>query len=137
MKQNCVAIIGAGTMGNGIAQVFAMSGYTVNLYDIHADALSRATRTMQQNLDRMIKKDPSLASLAKLVEEAVTTTTNLEMALGNADLCIEAASENISVKLDVFSKADKLLPPNAILATNTSSISITNWMSGIKVYTEY
>jgi 3-hydroxybutyryl-CoA dehydrogenase len=129
MKHKCVAVIGAGTMGNGIAQVFAMSGYKVNLYDIHEDALSRATKTMQQILDRMIKKDPSLESLATLVQEAVTTTTSLEMALEYADLCIEAASENINVKLDVFSKADKLLPAHAILATNTSSISITTLAS--------
>jgi 3-hydroxybutyryl-CoA dehydrogenase len=129
MRHNCVAVIGAGTMGNGIAQVFAMSGYKVNLYDIHEGALSKATKTMQQNLDRMIKKDPSLESLAMLVQEAVTTTTSLELALEYADLCIEAASENINVKLDVFSKADKLLPAHAILATNTSSISITTLAS--------
>jgi 3-hydroxybutyryl-CoA dehydrogenase len=125
MNSKHVAVIGAGTMGNGIAQVFAMSGYTVNLYDIRTEALDRAVKTIQQNMDRMIKKDAALSPLADLVNEAITTTTDLERALAHADFCIEAASENMQVKLDIFAKADKLLPSHAILATNTSSISIT------------
>jgi 3-hydroxybutyryl-CoA dehydrogenase len=125
MNVKNVAVIGAGTMGNGIAQVFAMCGYQVKLYDIRMDALDKAVKTIQQNMDRLIKKDASLAPLAAIVNGAITTTTDFNQALSQADLCIEAASENIQIKMDIFAKADNVLPPHAILATNTSSISIT------------
>jgi 3-hydroxybutyryl-CoA dehydrogenase len=120
-----IAVIGCGTMGNGIAHVFAQSGFEVSLVDVSAEALSKAINTISGNLDRMIKKG-SIDENAKTETLArIKTFTSLEEGSKNADLVIEAATENPAIKLKIFSDLDQFTPPNCILATNTSSISIT------------
>ena len=120
-----VTVIGAGTMGNGIAHVFAMKGFNVNLVDISSNALQRALATINKNLDRLIKKE-------KLTEEnkistlnRISTFTDLNEGTKNADLVVEAATENIDLKLNIFKQIDEAAPQDCILASNTSSISIT------------
>jgi len=120
-----IAVIGAGTMGNGIAHVFAMKGYKVALIDIAESALEKAMTTIEKNLDRMVRKErisegDKLATLA-----GITTYTDMKQGVAGRDLIIEAATENIDLKLKIFKNLDELAAPNAILATNTSSISIT------------
>ncbi len=120
-----IAVIGAGTMGNGIAHVFAMKGYKVALIDIAESALEKAMATIEKNLDRMVRKEritegDKLATLA-----GITTFTDMKQGVAGRDLIIEAATENIDLKLKIFKSLDELAAPNAILATNTSSISIT------------
>ena len=120
-----VTVIGAGTMGNGIAHVFAMKNYTVVLCDISEAALERAIATIGKNLDRMVAKEKisdedKVAALAN-----ITTNTDLVSAVSEADLVVEAATENVDLKLNIFRKMDEHAPDDAILATNTSSISIT------------
>jgi len=120
-----IAVIGAGTMGNGIAHVFAMKGYKVALIDISAAALEKALATISKNLDRMVAKEriseaDKAATLANL-----TTYTDMSEALKGIDLVVEAATENVDLKLKIFKQMDELAPTDAILATNTSSISIT------------
>jgi len=120
-----ITVIGAGTMGNGIAHVFAQKGHQVVLCDISADALERALATITKNLDRMVAKekittDDKAATLAN-----ITTSTSMHDALASAELVVEAATENVELKLKIFKQMDELAPPAAILATNTSSISIT------------
>ena len=120
-----VTVIGAGTMGNGIAHVFAMKNYTVVLCDISEAALERAIATIGKNLDRMVVKEKisdedKIAALAN-----ITTNTDLASAVSEADLVVEAATENVDLKLNIFRKMDEHAPDDAILATNTSSISIT------------
>ena len=120
-----VTVIGAGTMGNGIAHVFAMKNYTVVLCDISEAALERAIATIGKNLDRMVVKEKiseedKVATLAN-----ITTNTDLSSAVSEADLVVEAATENVDLKLNIFRQMDEHAPDDAILATNTSSISIT------------
>lgn len=120
-----VTVIGAGTMGNGIAHVFAMKNYTVVLCDISEAALERAIATIGKNLDRMVAKEKisdedKIAALAN-----ITTNTDLASAVSEADLVVEAATENVDLKLNIFREMDEHAPDDAILATNTSSISIT------------
>jgi 3-hydroxybutyryl-CoA dehydrogenase len=120
-----IAVIGAGQMGNGIAHVFAQSGFQVALIDISAAGLEKALATIAKNLDRQVAKaliteDDKQATLARL-----TTFTDMAAGLANADLMVEAATENVDLKLKIFSDADKAAPAHCILATNTSSISIT------------
>jgi 3-hydroxybutyryl-CoA dehydrogenase len=120
-----VTVIGAGTMGNGIAHVFAMNGHTVNLVDVSQEALDRAIATISKNLDRMVSKgllteDGKAATLSNL-----TTFTELSAAVKEAEIVVEAATENVDLKLKIFRQMDELAPSKAILATNTSSISIT------------
>jgi 3-hydroxybutyryl-CoA dehydrogenase len=120
-----IVVIGAGTMGNGIAHVFAMTGYNVNLVDVSPDALNRAMATISKNLDRMVAKG-SLTEAEKAVTLAnITTNTDLSSAAANADLIVEAATENVDLKLKIFRQMDENAPEGCILATNTSSISIT------------
>lgn len=112
-------------MGNGIAHVFAQKGYTVSLVDISEASLEKALATIAKNLDRMVKKerittDDKAATLAN-----ITTFTKLEEGAKNADLVVEAATENVDLKLKIFKNMDEVAPKDAILATNTSSISIT------------
>ncbi|HAI56738.1 MAG TPA: 3-hydroxybutyryl-CoA dehydrogenase [Saprospirales bacterium] len=120
-----VTVIGAGTMGNGIAHVFAMKNYTVVLCDISEAALERAIATIGKNLDRMVAKEKisDEDKIAALVN--ITTNTDLASAVSEADLVVEAATENVDLKLNIFRKMDEHAPDDAILATNTSSISIT------------
>ena len=120
-----ISVIGCGTMGNGIAHVFAQTGFEVSLVDISAEALSKAMNTIAGNLDRMVKKGSIDEQVKSATLAAITTFTSLEDGVKNADLVVEAATENPAVKLKLFSDLDKLTPQNCLLATNTSSISIT------------
>jgi 3-hydroxybutyryl-CoA dehydrogenase len=118
------AVIGAGTMGNGIAHVFAQHGWEVALVDTVPAALEKASATIRSNLERQVKKGALPAHAPAEVLARVKTLTSLEGA-ANADLVVEAASENPAVKFSLFEQLDRIAPPGAILATNTSSISIT------------
>ncbi|WP_408913535.1 3-hydroxybutyryl-CoA dehydrogenase [Aureispira sp. CCB-E] len=120
-----IVVIGAGTMGNGIAHVFAMHDYAVSLVDISEAALERALATISKNLDRMVKKEKISEEDKAATLSNITTSTNLDEAAASADLIVEAATENIDLKLKIFRQIDAAAPANAILATNTSSISIT------------
>ena len=119
-----ISIIGAGTMGNGIAQVFAMNNYKVDLIDLNSDSLSNAMNTISINLDRMIKKDIISNDQKLSVLDNLSTSTNIKDAK-SSELVIEAVTENIGIKLKIFQELDQLCPSETILATNTSSISIT------------
>lgn len=122
---NNIAVIGSGTMGNGIAHVFAQFGYQVSLIDIQQAALDKALATVSKNLDRQVSKGSlSEEDKAKALGN-IQTFTELSAGVKDADLVVEAATENISIKLDLFSQLDELCPEKTILATNTSSISIT------------
>jgi 3-hydroxybutyryl-CoA dehydrogenase len=120
-----VTVIGAGTMGNGIAHVFAMNDYKVCLVDVSADALNRATATIEKNLDRMLKKERITAEKKAATLNNLSTFTALEDGVKGSFLVVEAATENIDLKLKIFKSMDALADADAILATNTSSISIT------------
>jgi len=120
-----IAVIGAGTMGNGIAHTFAQCGYNVNLIDISQSAIDRGMATISKNLDRMVAKEKiSEADKAETLGN-ITTYTSLKEGVATIDLVVEAATENFDLKLKIFKDLDELSPANAILATNTSSISIT------------
>jgi len=126
-----IAVIGSGTMGNGIAHVFAQNGYKVSLIDVDQQALVKAIETISKNLDRMIKKEKITITEKESTLENITTFSGDEKAPAiakgtkNADLVIEAATENPDIKFKIFSELDMVCKPNCILATNTSSISIT------------
>lgn len=119
-----VAVIGAGTMGNGIAHVFAQHGWRVHLVDVAPASLDRGLATIRTNLDRQVKKGVLTAEAAQQVLAAITPSSTLETVAG-ASLIVEAASEDKGIKRSIFESLDRLAPPEAILATNTSSISIT------------
>ena len=119
-----VAVIGAGQMGNGIAHVFAQSGFDVTMIDVSSEALERGKSTIASNLDRQIKKGTLQASDKDAILGRVGTANSLDAA-GNASLVVEAATENRDLKFKIFSDLDRIAGPGAILATNTSSISIT------------
>lgn len=120
-----ITVIGAGTMGNGIAHVFAEKGFDVNLVDISEDSLSRAIQTIMKNLDRMIKREKITEADKEAAIDRINTMTSLKNGVEEADLVIEAATENLDLKLKLFREMDEHAPDSAILATNTSSISIT------------
>ena len=120
-----IAVIGAGTMGNGIAHVFAQSGYSVTLVDISQAALDKALSTIAKNLDRLIAKEKISESDKAATLANIATNTQLTSGVANADLVVEAATENIDLKLKIFRDIDASAPANCILSTNTSSISIT------------
>jgi len=119
-----VAVVGAGTMGNGIAHVFAQAGWSVALVDVAAPALERAVATIRANLDRQVKKGGVTAEQASTALARIATATELGP-VGSAELVIEAAAESESVKFPLFAELDRLAPAGALLASNTSSISIT------------
>jgi len=123
MKQ--IAVIGSGTMGNGIAHVFAQNGYPVSLIDIKQDALDRALGTIGKNLDRQVAKGLLTEEQKAQTLANISTYTSLEAGVKTADLVVEAATENVNLKLDIFRQMDAFAPAGAILASNTSSISIT------------
>jgi 3-hydroxybutyryl-CoA dehydrogenase len=123
MKQ--VSVIGAGTMGNGIAHVFAQSGFPVNLIDVSADALKRALDTISRNLDRMVAKEKITAADKEKTMANIRTFTSIQDGVSESDLIVEAATENIDLKCRIFKDIDQFAKPSAILASNTSSISIT------------
>lgn len=120
-----ISVIGAGTMGNGITHAFAQSGYQVNLIDISSENLSKGMDTICMNLDRMIKKNKLTEREKKETLERVSTYTKIQEGAAMADLVVEAATENENLKLDIFRELDKCCKKDSILATNTSSISIT------------
>ncbi len=120
-----IAVIGAGTMGNGIAHVFAQNGHKVNLIDLSEDSLSNGLATITKNLDRMLAKEKITESEKTSTLKNISTFTVLKEGVANVDLVVEAASENLTVKLSIFKELDAICPKNTILATNTSSISIT------------
>lgn len=127
-----ITVIGAGTMGNGIAHVFAQSGFKVILCDISEAALQKALQTITQNIDRIIKKGLLTEAEKTTTLSNLTVETNMAIAAQHAELVIEAATENIDLKLKIFKELDTLAPANTILATNTSSISITKIASVTK-----
>lgn len=122
---NNITVIGSGTMGNGLAHVFAQCGYSVNLVDISEPALQKALATISKNIDRQIAKGTVTEADKTATLANIKTFTKLEDGAKNADLVVEAASENVNVKLAIFKQLDEICPPNTILASNTSSISIT------------
>lgn len=123
MKQ--IAVVGSGTMGNGIAHVFAQNGYKVSLIDISQEALDKALSTIGKNLDRQIKKEIIKEEDKQSILENITTFTSLEEGAASAGLVVEAATENADLKAKIFEDLDRVCPAETILATNTSSISIT------------
>ncbi|MEP2772206.1 MAG: 3-hydroxybutyryl-CoA dehydrogenase [Fulvivirga sp.] len=120
-----IAVIGSGTMGNGIAHVFAQHGHNVALIDISEDALQKALATIEKNLDRQVKKELITEDDKKATLANITTYSKTEEGVKNAELVVEAATENVDLKLKIFKQLDELCADNTILATNTSSISIT------------
>jgi 3-hydroxybutyryl-CoA dehydrogenase len=120
-----VTVIGAGTMGNGIAHVFAQSGHDVVLMDRSAEALQRALSTIEKNLDRMVAKERISSADKNAALGRLSTSTDLVAAVANAGLVVEAATENVDLKLKIFADLDSAAPEGCLLATNTSSISIT------------
>ncbi len=120
-----IAVIGSGTMGNGIAHVFAQSGYAVSLIDISQQALDKALATIRSNLDRQIKKEIITEEVKNTTLNNINTYTSLQEGVAQAELVVEAATENTDLKLKIFRDLDSTCPPGTLLATNTSSISIT------------
>ena len=120
-----ITVIGAGTMGNGIAHTFAQKNFNVNLVDISADSLKKAITTISNNLDRMVKKE-RITNAEKINTLAnITTYTDINAGVNGVDLVVEAATENIDLKLKIFKQLDDICDVSTLLATNTSSISIT------------
>lgn len=120
-----IAVVGAGTMGNGIAHVFAQNGFQVTVIDISATALEKALSTITRNLDRLLSKERISEDDKTATLERLSTSTDMKAAVANADLVVEAATENVDLKLKIFQQLDEAAPEGAVLATNTSSISIT------------
>ena len=120
-----IAVIGSGTMGNGIAHVFAQNGFKVNLIDISEKALEKAMATIEKNLDRLVSKEKIDEATKKNTLANLSTHTDTKEGVSNAELVVEAATENVDLKLSIFKQLDELTNADCILATNTSSISIT------------
>jgi 3-hydroxybutyryl-CoA dehydrogenase len=120
-----IAVIGAGTMGNGIAHVFAQCGYQVNLIDVSTSALDKGLATISKNLDRQVAKEKISTADKDAALHNISLVSNLKDGVSGVDLVIEAATENIDLKLKIFEDLDQLTSDDVILATNTSSISIT------------
>ena len=127
-----ISVIGAGTMGNGIAHVFAQSNFNVTLIDISQDALDKALATISKNLDRMVKKEKITEGDKTNTLGNIATSTSLPEGVSNAELVVEAATENEDLKLKIFKQMDENTSDDCILATNTSSISITKIASVTK-----
>jgi len=125
MNIQSVTVIGAGTMGNGIAHVFAQKGYPVVLVDIDQAFIDRGMASIQKNLSRQVKKEIISEEEKSAALARITTTTTLEDGISDADLIVEAVTENNEVKTDIFNRLSAVAKPEAILASNTSSISIT------------
>jgi len=128
---NNITVIGAGTMGNGIAHIFAMKGFKVNLVDVSETALEKAVQTISNNLDRMVVKEKITSADKESTLANLSTYTSLDHS-ANSDLVVEAATERIDLKLKIFSELDLICNENTILASNTSSISITKIASVTK-----
>lgn len=123
-----VGVIGAGQMGNGIAHVFALSGYDVMLSDVNADALAKAVKIIDKNMLRQVSKEIITEDQYKTAIDKISTTTSIKE-FSNVDLVIEAATENEEIKKAIFIELSDILKPDAIMATNTSSISVTRLAS--------
>ena len=130
MSISNITVIGGGTMGNGIAHVAAQSGYNVTLVDINDAAVARAIDTITKNLDRQVKKESITEADKASILGRIATSTDLASGAANADLVIEAASERMEIKQQIFKTLDSVCKPGAILASNTSSISITELAGG-------
>ncbi len=127
-----ISVIGSGTMGNGIAHVFAQFGYNVNLIDIHEHALQKGLQTIQKNLDRQVSKGILTEADKINTLQKISTFTKVSEGVSNSDLVIEAATEHEAIKLQLFKELDEYTPAHCILASNTSSISITKIASVTK-----
>lgn len=127
-----IAVIGSGTMGNGIAHIFAQHGFSVTLIDISEEALKKAVSTIEKNLGRQVEKGLITEDQKKNALANLATTTFMKEGVRDAELVIEAATENIDLKLKIFKELDESTKPNTILASNTSSISITKIASVTK-----
>jgi 3-hydroxybutyryl-CoA dehydrogenase len=130
--RGAIAVIGAGQMGNGIAHVFAQAGYSVTLIDVNAEQLAKAIATISKNFDRQIAKGSLTEENKKAALDNIITQTDLATGVKNANLVVEAATENLDLKLKIFKAIDEAAPAGCILATNTSSISITKIASATK-----
>jgi 3-hydroxybutyryl-CoA dehydrogenase len=120
-----IAVIGAGTMGNGIAHVFAQHGFSVNLIDINEQQLEKAIAAISKNLGRQVEKQSISAEAKRAALQNISTSTSLTSGIAGTELVVEAATENVDLKLKIFRQLGEEAPPDCILATNTSSISIT------------
>lgn len=127
---NRIGVIGAGTMGNGIAHVFAQHGYQVNLMDVSQELLDKALATIGKNLDRMVTKEKITEADKAATLANIKTFVEMENAISDRELVVEAATENKQLKSEIFRKMDEFTDASAILASNTSSISITNIAAG-------
>jgi len=127
-----ITVIGSGTMGNGIAHTFAQNGFKVALVDIHSESLTKAMQTITNNLDRQIKKGAIDETVKTTTLGNITTYTDLKEGAANADLVIEAATENREIKLSLFNQLSDICRDDVILASNTSSISITQIAAATK-----
>jgi 3-hydroxybutyryl-CoA dehydrogenase len=127
-----ISVIGAGTMGNGIAHVFAQNGFLVNLIDVSATQLEKAIATIGKNLDRQVTKGTLTEEQKQQTLQNLTSHTTISEGVKNADLVVEAATENIELKLSIFKQLDEAVPAHCILASNTSSISITKIAAATK-----
>ena len=132
MEIKKIAVIGAGTMGNGIAHVFAQNNFSVNLIDVSQPQLEKALSTIGKNLERQLAKNTISAETKKSTLANIASFTSIEYGVSQCDLVIEAATENESVKLKIFKELDALTPTGCILASNTSSISITKIASATR-----
>jgi len=120
-----ISVIGSGTMGNGIAHVFAQNGFKVNLIDVSQPALEKAMSTIEKNLNRMVAKEKIDEATKNNTLENISTHTDMKAGVANADLVVEAATENVDIKLKIFKDLDAFTKPSCILGSNTSSIPIT------------
>lgn len=127
-----ISVIGGGTMGNGIAHVFAQNGFNVTLVDIASDVLDKALASITKNLDRQINKGTLTEADKQATLKRIHPMTDMKEGVANADLVVEAATENVGLKLKVFTDLDSYAPKSAVLATNTSSISITKIAAATK-----
>ena len=127
-----IAVIGAGTMGNGIAHVFAQTGYQVSLIDVSQSSLDKGMATIAKNLDRLIVKEKISESDKEATLNRLVTFTSIAEGVKEAELVVEAATENVNLKLKIFEELEASTPANCILASNTSSISITKIASATK-----
>jgi 3-hydroxybutyryl-CoA dehydrogenase len=130
MKQ--IAVIGSGTMGNGIAHVFAQNGFGVSLIDVSTEALKKALEIIEKNLDRQVAKEIITEAVKKSALASISTSTDLKSGVKGAELVIEAATESVELKLDIFRQLDELCDGSTLLASNTSSISITRIASATR-----
>ncbi|MEI8053170.1 MAG: 3-hydroxybutyryl-CoA dehydrogenase [Bacteroidota bacterium] len=132
MEIKNVSVIGAGTMGNGIAHVFAQNNFAVTLIDVNAAQLEKAIATISKNLDRQVAKGSLTEDQKSATLKNISTNTSIADGIANANLVVEAATENINLKLDIFKQLDAAAPAGCILASNTSSISITKIAAATK-----